>query len=263
MTNLFPPQRTTPLPGGYMGRILRVNLTTGALKDENLPEEPILKKFIGGQALALYILMNELPLDATPFGPENIVVIMTGPLTGNGFTPGGTKMTAVYLSPLTNTTLGRGATSGYWGTYLKAAGYDGIILNGAAPKPVYLYIKDGKPELRDAAQVWGAGTRDTEDRLREIVGNRDARVLCIGPAGENMNRAAMLANDYNHFAAHSGGAVLGSKKLKAIVVSGTLRPSHRDKAKLADAGLRWRNVLQQHDVKKKKTKYGHGDAGAH
>jgi Aldehyde:ferredoxin oxidoreductase len=106
--NLFPSHRTTPLPGGYMGKILRVDLTTGTLKNENLPEEPILKKFIGGQALALYILMNELPLDATPFGPENIVVIMTGPLTGNGFTPGGTKMTAVYLSPLTNTTLGRG-----------------------------------------------------------------------------------------------------------------------------------------------------------
>jgi aldehyde:ferredoxin oxidoreductase len=260
MTNLFPAQRTTALPGGYMGKILRVDLTTGALKDENLPEEPILKKFIGGQALALYILMNELPLNATPFGPENVVVMMTGPLTGNGFTPGGTKMTAVYLSPLTNTTLGRGATSGYWGTYLKAAGYDGVILQGASPKPVYLYIKDGKAELCDAAQVWGFGTRDTEDRLREIVGNRDARVLCIGPAGEHMNRAAMLANDYNHFAAHSGGAVLGSKKLKAIVVSGALRPSYRDKTRLADAGARWRGVLQQHDVKKKKTKYGHGDA---
>ena len=97
--DLFPAKRTTPLPGGYMGKILRVDLTTGTLKDENLPEEPILKKFVGGQALALYILMNELSLDATPFGPENIVVMMTGPLTGNGFTPGGTKMTAVYLSP--------------------------------------------------------------------------------------------------------------------------------------------------------------------
>src|SRR5258705_11543014 len=172
-------------------------------------------------------------------------------------------MTAVYLSPLTNTTLGRGATSGYWGTYLKAAGYDGIILNGAAHKPVYLYIKDGKPELRDAAQVWGAGTRDTEDRLREIVGNRDARVLCIGPAGENMNRAAMLANDYNHFAAHSGGAEYGSKKLKAIVVGGALRPRLPDKARLVAAGARWRPPLPVHHVKEKKTKDGHGgDLGA-
>src|SRR5918995_2736615 len=246
--NLFPSRRSTALPGGYMGKILRVDLTSGSTRDENLPEEPILRKFIGGQALALYILLKELPLDTTPFGPENVVVMMTGPLTGNGFTPGGTKMTAVYLSPLTQTTLGRGATSGYWGTYLKAAGYDGIILNGASPKPVYLYIHEGKPELRDAVQVWGLGTRDTEDRLRELVANRDARVLCIGPAGENLNRAAMLANDYNHFAAHSGGAVLGSKKLKAIVVSGTARPRLHDKAALVDAGGRLGAPLQQHHV---------------
>ena len=189
---LFPASRTTPIPGGYMGRILRVDLSTGRLRDESLPEEPILRKFIGGQALGLYILMRELPLDAKPFGPENIVVIMTGPLTGNGFTPGGTKMTAVYLSPLTGNTLGRGATSGYWGTYLKAAGYDGIILAGVAPKPVYLFIDEGKAELRDAEKVWGLGTRATEDQIRELT-NRDARVLCIGPAGENLNRAAMLA----------------------------------------------------------------------
>jgi aldehyde:ferredoxin oxidoreductase len=136
--NLFPTQRSTPLPGGYMGKILRVDLTSGSLKDEHLPEEPILKKYIGGQGLASYVLLKELPLNATPFGPESVVVMMTGPLTGNGLTPGGTKMTAVYLSPLTGNTLGRGATSGYWGTHLKAAGYDGVILTGASPNPVYL-----------------------------------------------------------------------------------------------------------------------------
>jgi aldehyde:ferredoxin oxidoreductase len=243
-----------------MGRLLRVDLTSGSVRDENLPEEPVLRKFIGGQLLASYILLKELPLDAKPFGPENIVVMMTGPLTGNGFTPGGTKMTAVYLSPLTNTTLGRGATSGYWPTYLKAAGYDGIIITGAAKAPVYLHIDEGRAELRDASSLWGLGTRQTEDRLRELTRNRDARVLCIGPAGEHLNRAAMLANDYNHFASHSGGAVLGSKKLKAIVVSGSARPSLRNKAALIDAGWRWRKTLQQHDVKKKKTKYGHGEA---
>src|SRR3972149_6811980 len=164
--SLFPTHPPTALPGGYMGRILRVALTSGKLTDENLPEEPILKKFIGGQALALYILLNELPLNATPFGSENLVVMMTGPLTGNGFTPGGTKMTAVYLSPLTGNTLGRGATSGYWGTYLKAAGDDGVILTGASPQPASLYIDEGKAELRDAANFWGLGTRATEDRLR-------------------------------------------------------------------------------------------------
>jgi aldehyde:ferredoxin oxidoreductase len=260
MSDLFPQTRSTPLPGGYMGKILRADLTSGDLRDENLPENDILKRFIGGQALATYILLKETPLDAKPFGPENRVVMMTGPLTGNGFTPGGTKMTAVYLSPLTNYSLGRGATSGFWGTYLKAAGYDGIIISGAASRPSYLYIHDGIAELRDAAKVWGLGTRATEDRLREEVGLQDARVLCIGPAGEHLNRAAMLANDYNHFAAHSGGAVFGSKKLKAIVVSGTARPRIADKAKLIDAGQRWRSLLQVHDVKKKKTKYGHGEA---
>src|SRR5262244_2386737 len=150
--SLFPTNRATSLPGGYMGKILRVDLSTGSLRDENLPEEPILKKFIGGQALASYILLKELTLKATPFGPENIIVMMTGPLTGNGFTPGGTKMTAVYLSPLTNYSLGRGATSGFWGTYLKAAGYDGIILSGAASRPSYLYIHNGVAELRDASK---------------------------------------------------------------------------------------------------------------
>jgi aldehyde:ferredoxin oxidoreductase len=257
--NLFPSVRTTALPGGYMGKILRVDLTTGTCKDENLPQESVLRKFVGGQALGLYILMKELPLDAKPLAPENSVVIMTGPLTGNGFTPGGTKMTAVYLSPLTKSTLGRGATSGYWGTYLKAAGYDGLIINGVATRPVYLYVTENRAELRDASQLWGLGTRETEDRLRHLT-HRDARVLCIGPAGENLNRAAMLANDYNHFAAHSGGAVFGSKKLKAIVVQGSQRPSYRNKAKLVDAGWRWRATLQVHDVKKKKTKYGHGEA---
>lgn len=140
-----------------MGKILRVDLTTGSMRDENLPEEPILKKFIGGQSLALYILLKELPLDATPLGPESRIVIMTGPLTGNGFTPGGTKVTAVFLSPLTGSTLGRGATSGYWGTYLKAAGYDGMILTGVAPKPVYLYINQGKGRTARRGKVLGPG----------------------------------------------------------------------------------------------------------
>ena len=121
---LFPRQRKTILPGGYMGKILRVDLTTGSFKSETLPEEPLLRKLIGGQALATYILLHELPLDADPFGLENKVVMMTGPITGTGFTPGGTKVTAVYLSPLTGHTLGRGAASGFWPVALKAAGYE-------------------------------------------------------------------------------------------------------------------------------------------
>ncbi|HEY1373151.1 MAG TPA: aldehyde ferredoxin oxidoreductase N-terminal domain-containing protein [Candidatus Binatia bacterium] len=255
---LFPARRTTRLPGGYMGRILRVDLTTGKFTDENLPEEPVLRKFVGGQALALYILLKELSRDATPYGPENKVVMMTGPITGTGFTPGGTKVTAVYLSPITEYTLGRGASSGFWPVYLKAAGYDGLIIEGASPRPVYLFISEGKPELRDASRVWGKGARQTEDLLRAEVGIADARVMTIGPAGENLIRAAMLCNDYNHNAAHSAGAVFGSKKLKAIVVYGTKRPPLHDKAKLIEAGLRWRKTLVVRSVDEKKTA-GHAE----
>ena len=131
-TNFFPAQRKTRLPGGYMGKILRVDMTTGKLTDLNLPEEPLLRKYWGGQLFAEYVLLNELPFHIDPYDPKNVIVGMTGPITGTGFTPGGTKMCFVYLSPATRYTLGRGATSGYFGTSLKAAGYDGIIVTGAA-----------------------------------------------------------------------------------------------------------------------------------
>ena len=245
-----------------MGKILRVDLTSRILTDENLPEESVLRKFIGGQSLPTYILLRELPLDATPFGPESKVVMMTGPITGTGFTPEGTKVIAVYLSPMTDNTLRHGAASGFWATYLKAAGYDGIVIEGIARRPTYLFINDGKPELRDAGKVWGKGASATEDHLREEVGLKDAKVMCIGPAGENLNHAAMLVNDYNHNAAHSGGAVFGAKKLKAIVVCGTKRPPLYDKAKLIEAGLRWKATMWQRWVDEKK-QAGHGvDLGA-
>ena len=133
--NFFPAQRKTRLPGGYMGKILRVDMSTGDLTDLNLPEEPLLRKYWGGQLFAEYVLLNELPLDIDPYDAKNVIVGMTGPITGTGFTPGGTKICFVYLSPATQYTLGRGATSGYFGTSLKAAGYDGVIITGAARKP--------------------------------------------------------------------------------------------------------------------------------
>ena len=227
-----------------MGRLLRVDLSSGQCRAIALPEEPVLRRFWGGQALASYILLRELALDARPLGPESVIVLMTGPLAGTGLTPGGTKITGVYLSPATERTLGRGATSGFWAMALKAAGYDGVIMTGAADRPCYLYLDDGRVELRDASAVWGKGTRETEDLLREMVGRQDARVACIGPAGENLVRAAMLVNDYNHNAAHGLGAVMGAKKLKAIVARGTKRTPIHDSARLLDAGRRWRAALQ-------------------
>ncbi len=259
--NFFPSQRKTRLPGGYMGKILRVDMTSGKLTDLNLPEEPILRKYWGGQLFAEYVLLNELPLGIDPFDARNVIVGMTGPITGTGFTPGGTKMCFVYLSPATRHTLGRGATSGYLGVSFKAAGYDGVIVTGAAQSPKYLYIGEDKVELRDAARVWGKGVRETEETLRRESGHRDARVGSIGPAGENLIRAAMLVNDYNHTAAHGLGAVMGSKNLKAFVAWGTRRPRLDDKHRLIDAGVRWAKALapRKTTVKKRLTSVGHGE----
>jgi len=244
-----------------MGKILRVDMSTGNLADLNLPEEPLLRKYWGGQLFAEYVLLNELPREIDPYDSRNIIVGMTGPVTGTGFTPGGTKMCFVYLSPATRYTLGRGATSGYFGTSLKAAEYDGVIVSGAAQTPKYLYIGEDKVELRDASHVWGKGIRDTEDILRRESGHQDARIGCIGPAGENLIRAAMLVNDYNHTAAHGLGAVMGSKKLKAFVTWGTKRPRLHDKLRLIEAGMRWAKAIapRKTTVKKRLTSVGHGE----
>ncbi|HEY7066012.1 MAG TPA: aldehyde ferredoxin oxidoreductase N-terminal domain-containing protein [Chloroflexota bacterium] len=244
LDELFPTVRHTPLPGGYMGKFLRVDLSAGRCWDVNVPEEPVLRKYWGGQALGTYILLHMLDLDTKPLSPENPIVMMTGPVAGTGLTPGGTKMTAVFLSPATHHTLGRSATSGFWASALKEAGYDGIIITGVADRPTYIYVNDGQVELRDARHVWGLGTRATEDALRAQVGHQDARVAAIGPAGENLVHAAMLVNDYNHAAAHGVGTIMGYKKLKAIVARGTKRPPIRDKAGLLDAGARWRKALK-------------------
>jgi aldehyde:ferredoxin oxidoreductase len=249
------------LPGGYMGKLLRVDLTAGGCSDVPLPEEPLLRKLWGGQALATWLLMKELPLDAQALEPENVIVGLTGPITGTGLTPGGTKLCAVYLSPATGYTLGRGATSGWLGTAIKAAGYDGFIITGAASRPVYLHLNDGRAELRDAGAVWGLGTRATEDALKREVGRLDARVGCIGPAGEHLVHAAMLVNDYNHVAAHGLGAVMGSKKLKAIVAWGTRRPPIHDRAALIEAGRRWRGTIKPYTEDERRHKLDHGGVG--
>ena len=260
-STFYPSERHTSLPGGYMGKILRVDLSTGSTCAVHLPEEPMLRKLWGGQLLAEYILLHELEPGIDAYDPKAVIVGMTGPITGTGFTPGGTKLTFVYLSPATRYTLGRGATSGFLGTAFKAAGFDGLIITGAAAHPSYLYMGEDRIEVRDARHVWGKGARDTENLLRAEVGHQDARIGCIGPAGEKLVRAAMLVNDFNHNAAHGLGAVMGSKNLKAIVAWGTKRPRIIDKARLIDAGQRWRVTLQPrvYSVEKRKKSVGHGE----
>ena len=151
-----------------MGKMLRVDMTTGSLTDENLPEEPVLGNSSAGRRWRLYMLMHEQPLDVKPYDPAAKMVMFTGPLTGTGFTPGGTKVCAVFLSPMTNYSLGRGAASGYWAAYLKQSGYDGIILEGAAKKPAVSFHQRRQAGVARREQVLGQGVA----RHRRIAARR-------------------------------------------------------------------------------------------
>ncbi|NPA40081.1 MAG: aldehyde ferredoxin oxidoreductase family protein [Thermodesulfobacteria bacterium] len=207
------------MPGTYAGKLLRVNLSTGEIKKEEIPEE-LLRKFIGGRGLASKYLFDELDPTVDPLSPDNKLIFVTGPLTGTPAPTGGRYM-VVTKGPLTGT-IACSNSGGFWGAELKKAGYDMIIVEGKAESPVYISIKDDQVEIKDASNLWGLTTHEVTDRLIEEVGDKTARVACIGPAGENLVKFACVINDKHRAAGRTGvGAVMGSKNLKAIVVKGT------------------------------------------
>jgi aldehyde:ferredoxin oxidoreductase len=205
--------------GGWIGRILRVDLTTGRHRVEAIPQQ-WLRDYIGGRGLAARYLYAEMDPAADPLSPDNVLIFATGPLTGTPV-PCGARYMVVTKGALTNA-ITTSNSGGHWGPELKFAGYDLILLTGAAPRPVYLFIYDDQVELRDASAYWGQGVWHTEDGLRRELGIPELRVASIGPAGENQVRFACIMNDKHRAAGRSGvGAVMGSKNLKAIAVRGT------------------------------------------
>jgi aldehyde:ferredoxin oxidoreductase len=205
--------------GGYVGKILFVDLSTGGIKEEAL-EEKMCRDFIGGYGIGVRILYSRQKAGVDPLGPENMLGLITGPLTGT-LVPTGARYAAVAKSPLTQG-WGDANSGGYFGPYLKFAGFDGVFFTGISPKPVYLLIDEGKTELKDAAQLWGKDTYATEDALMAEYG-KQSHVACIGPAGEKLSLIASIMTDHGSAAGRSGlGAVMGSKKLKAVVVRGAM-----------------------------------------
>ncbi len=203
---------------GYMDRILRVDLSKGELKGESFSED-WKKKYLGGTGLAARIIYDEVPPEADAFDPENVVCFFTGPYTGTPAPTSGRYGVAA-KSPLTKG-WGEATASGYWAPELKFAGFDGIKIKGKSEKPVYLWINDGKAELRPADELWGKTTEETEKILRGRHGKK-TKVASIGPAGEKLVRFACVISDGGRAAGRCGiGAVMGSKKLKAIAVQGT------------------------------------------
>ncbi|MFC1714276.1 aldehyde ferredoxin oxidoreductase family protein, partial [Candidatus Poribacteria bacterium] len=217
---------------GYMGqgsaKVLFVDLSSGEMKDELFGEE-ILSKFLGGYGLAAKIMYDRQKPGVDALGPENMLGFLTGPLTG---TPAiiGSRYVVVGKSPLTDS-WGDANSGGYFGPALKFAGYDGIFFTGISEKPVYLLIDEGKPKIVDADWLWGKDTNDTEDMLKEKHGDK-TNIACIGPSGESLSLISCIINDKGRAAGRSGlGAVMGSKKLKAVAVKGKIAVPLADEVK--------------------------------
>jgi len=208
---------------GYHGKILHVDLTKGKFQVEE-PDEAFYRRYLGGSALAMHYLLKDMPAKADPLGPDNILVLALSVVTGTGIS-GQSRMTAAAKSPLTGT-IGDSQGGGFFPAELKFAGFDALVIKGKSPKPVYLWIKDGQYELRDASHLWGSITGETEHTIRKELEDKKIEVLQIGPAGERGVRFAGILSNSNRANGRTGmGAVMGSKNLKAVAVRGKNRPS--------------------------------------
>lgn len=215
---------------GYTGKVLRVDLSAGKTSVEPLNWEWA-EKFIGGRGLAARYAWNEIKPKADPLGPDNVLMIWTGPVQGTMV-----PLNGRYLFAAKSPTAG-GFVDSYVGGHLapelKWAGFDGVIIKGKSPKPVYLFIKDGKAEIRDASKLWGKRIDDTQKAIREELQDKKIRVAAIGPGGENLSKMACIGSDLYRQAGRSGiGTVMGSKNLKAVAVRGTQGLHHPNIDKL-------------------------------
>ncbi|NLG51148.1 MAG: aldehyde ferredoxin oxidoreductase family protein [Chloroflexi bacterium] len=204
----------------FHNKILRVNLTDGTIAVEE-PGQVYLRRYMGGWNIIADVLLKEVPKGADPLGPENKLVFAPGVLTGLAIS-GAARMAVGAKSPLTGG-FGAAEVGGYFGSEFKQAGFDALIVEGVSPKPVYLWIKDGQVEIRDASHLWGKTTKETLEALRE-ESDRRAQAAMIGPGGENMVRYACVMDGLKDAAGRTGlGAVMGSKRLKAVVARATNR----------------------------------------
>ena len=216
--------------GGYAGKILFVDLSKGKITEESVPES-IYRDFIGGIGLGARILYERMKPKADPLGPDNMLGFVTGPLTGTTATPSGRYM-VVTKSPLTGAWADANS-GGFFGPELKAAGYDAVFFTGISPKPVYLWVSSGKAELKDASHLWGKDAVVTEETLQKELNEPRARAACIGPAGEARSLLAAIITDKGRAAGRGGvGAVMGAKRLKAVVARGNKKVAVANAEKL-------------------------------
>ncbi len=239
--------------GGYIGKILYVDLSHRKIGEET-PGDRLYADFIGGYGIGARIIYSRQKAGVDPLGPDNTLGFVSGPLTG---TPAltGTRYSLVGKSPLTGT-WGDANSGGRFGTVLKWAGYDAVFLSGASDSPVYLLIGDGRAELRDAGWLWGKGSVETEQLLKAELG-KEASIACVGQAGENLSLISGVVNDEGRLAARSGlGAVMGSKKLKAVAVVGHGKVPVKDPDRAEQLRKKYWDKIQGRNIPDVLRKYG-------
>ncbi len=216
---------------GWSGKILNVDLTESSVT--HLDTMTYADRFLGGRGIATRIYWESVPPETGAFDPENLLILMNGPFSATGV-PGSSRFAVVSKSPMLNPEgFCYGNVGGNFGPYLKRAGYDGVVIKGRAKQPSYIHMSDGKVEILDASRLWGKGVYDVQDRLTEKYG-KQVRYVTTGPAGENRCRAATLMTDNEGSATGGFGAVMGSKNLKAVVITGTGHPKTADPEKLKE-----------------------------
>ena len=230
------------MPNGYWGRVLFVDLSSGGIEVETLPEA-VYRDYLGGYGLGAYVLYRRMPAGADPLGPENLLGFLPGLLTGSG-APFSGRFMVVARSPLTGG-WGEANCGGDFGPALRGAGYDGVFVRGVAERPVYLYLDGDQVELREAAHLWGLDTRQTEEAIHGET-SPGTRVACVGPAGERRSLLAGIVNDGGRIAARCGlGAVMGARRLKAVAARGKRRPALASPEDFREAAKRYRRLFRR------------------
>jgi aldehyde:ferredoxin oxidoreductase len=237
------------IPSCYAGKVLIVDLTAGRLEEERLGEK-IYRDFIGGNGLGVRVLYEKMKARVDALGPENILGFVVGSLTGT-MAPGSGRHMLVTKSPLTGT-WAESNSGGTFGPELKTAGYDAVFFSGISPKPVYLLIRDGVAELKDASDLWGKDAYETQDFLQQSLQDPLIKIACIGPSGESLSLLAGIVSERGRIAARNGvGAVMGSKKLKALAIKGGVRAiAPADPEKFGQAIQRFLDLIKSNEYAK-------------
>ncbi|OPX64824.1 aldehyde ferredoxin oxidoreductase family protein [Methanoregula sp. PtaB.Bin085] len=239
---------------GYAGKIVYADLSAGKVLIKPTPPE-LKKLYLGGRGFGIRLLTDMVDPKTDPLDAKNVLVLAAGPLTGTG-TPLGSRYEVSTLSPLTGAAISANS-GGVFGWKMKKAGFDAIVVSGKAKKPAWLFLDNGKAEIRDASGLWGKTTGQTTDAIQNELNDKGVRVACIGPAGEKLVRFACIINEKTRAAGRGGvGAVMGSKNLKAIAARGDQMIKPADEAKLKAVNERVKKKLEENGIEQALQKYG-------